>query len=132
MHYVIEKGLAFYWGTSEWTGPRIAAAIGICEKNGWHKPIVEQPQYNMVKRDKFEKDFFHIFQDYKYGSTIWSPLCQGILTGKYNDGSKPEGSRFADPANSGTFQRYFSEDKQESTKKMLNELAALAKELNCT
>ncbi len=61
MHYVIEKGLAFYWGTSEWTAPRIAAAIGICEKNGWHKPIVEQPQYSMVKRDKFEKDFHYVF-----------------------------------------------------------------------
>jgi hypothetical protein len=61
MNYIIEKGMAFYWGTSEWTPQRIAAAIGICEKNGWHKPVVEQPQYSMVKRDKFEREFFHIF-----------------------------------------------------------------------
>jgi aryl-alcohol dehydrogenase-like predicted oxidoreductase len=53
-HYIIEKGWAFYWGTSEWTAPRIAAAMGICEKNGWHKPVVEQPQYNMLRREKFE------------------------------------------------------------------------------
>ena len=132
MHYVIEKGLAFYWGTSEWTGPRIAAAIGICEKNGWHKPIVEQPQYSMVKRDKFEREFFYIFQDYKYGSTIWSPLCQGILTGKYNDGSAPEGTRFASEGNATTFNKYFGEGKKESTIKLLTELADLAKSLGCT
>lgn len=132
MHYVIEKGLAFYWGTSEWTAPRIQSAIGICEKNGWHKPVVEQPQYSMVKREKFEKDFFYLFQDRKYGSTIWSPLCQGILTGKYNDGSAPEGSRFEKDGNGATFQMYFGPGKKESTVKMLAELKALAESLNCT
>jgi aryl-alcohol dehydrogenase-like predicted oxidoreductase len=134
MHYVIEKGLAFYWGTSEWTAPRIAAAIGICEKNGWHKPIVEQPQYNMIKRDKFESEFHYVFQDYKIGSTIWSPLCQGILTGKYNEGVAPSGSRF-DKENSGNpFHRLFlqGEEKKAESLKMLNDLAALAKELGCT
>ena len=50
MHDVIEKGLAFYWGTSEWTAHRIQTAIGICDKNGWHRPVVEQPQYNMFRR----------------------------------------------------------------------------------
>lgn len=74
-HHMIEKGWAFYWGTSEWPAQRIAAAIGICEKNGWHKPIVEQPQYSMLRREKFERDYHYIFSDYKYGSTIWSPLC---------------------------------------------------------
>ena len=59
--------------------------------------------YSMVKRDKFESEFHYIFHDYKYGSTIWSPLCQGILTGKYNDGSAPEGSRFEKDGNGATF-----------------------------
>jgi aryl-alcohol dehydrogenase-like predicted oxidoreductase len=57
----------------------------------------------MVRRDKFERDYHYIFADYKYGSTIWSPLCQGILTGKYNDGSTPEGSRFEKDGNGATF-----------------------------
>jgi len=86
----------------------------------------------MVKRDKFEKDFFYLFQDYKYGSTIWSPLCQGILTGKYNDGSAPQGSRFENDGNGATFQRYFGPGKKESTVKMLAELKALADSLSCT
>ena len=132
MHYVIEKGLAFYWGTSEWTAQRIAAAIGICEKNNWHKPVVEQPQYSMVRREKFEREFHYVFSDYKYGSTIWSPLCQGILSGKYNDGSAPEGSRFEKDGNGATFQRYFGPGKKETTLKMFAALADLAKELGCT
>jgi len=74
-HHCIESGLAFYWGTSEWTAQRIAAAIGICEKNGWHKPVVEQPQYSMLWRNKFEKEYHYLFSDYGYGSTIWSPLA---------------------------------------------------------
>ena len=117
-HHCIEMGLCFYWGTSEWTAQRIAAAIGICEKNGWHKPVVEQPQYSMVRREKFEKDFHYVFADYGYGSTIWSPLCGGILSGKYNDGSAPEGSRFEKDGNGVTFQRYFGPGKKESTLKM--------------
>ena len=132
MNYVIEQGLAFYWGTSEWTAPRIAAAIGICEKNGWHKPVVEQPQYHMLKREKFENEFHYIIQDFKYGSTIWSPVAQGILTGKYNDGTAPDGSRFEKDGNAATFQRYFGEGKKESTVKMLGQLAELAKKQGCT
>lgn len=84
----------------------------------------------MVKRDKFESEFHYIFQDYKYGSTIWSPLCQGILTGKYNDGSCPEGSRFDKDGisanNAQFFSRFFGEGKKESTIKMLIALAQLA------
>ena len=72
----------------------IAKAIEICEKYNLHKPVVEQPQYSMLVRDKFEKEYRRIFGEYKYGSTIWSPLAGGILTGKYNDGNIPAGSRY--------------------------------------
>lgn len=85
-----------------------------------------------MRREKFEREFHYVFQDYKYGSTIWSPLCQGILSGKYNDGSTPEGSRFEKDGNGATFQRYFGPGKKESTVKMLNDLAELAKENGCT
>ena len=59
-----------------------------------HKPIVEQPQYNMIWRERFEKEHRRLFSEYKYGTTIWSPLASGILSGKYNDGNIPEDSRF--------------------------------------
>lgn len=95
MNHVIELGWAFYWGTSEWPADRIAEAIQICNANDWHFPIVEQPEYSMLQRDKFEKEYRNIFKDHEHGSTIWSPMAGGILSGKYNDGNMPEGSRFA-------------------------------------
>lgn len=91
---VIEDGKAFYWGTSEWPADRISKAVEICERLNFHKPIVEQCQYNMLVRNRFEKEYRHLFSEYKYGTTIWSPLCSGILSGKYNEGVIPEGSRF--------------------------------------
>ena len=86
MHSIIEQGKAFYWGTSEWPAADIVAAIEIAERHHLHKPVMEQPQYNMLVRDRFEKEYARLFKDYGYGSTIWSPLASGLLTGKYNDG----------------------------------------------
>ncbi len=74
-HNVIEEGLAFYWGTSEWTAVEIVEAIQVCERLNLHKPVTEQPQYSMLVRDKFEEEYGIIFDKYKYGSTVWSPLC---------------------------------------------------------
>jgi aryl-alcohol dehydrogenase-like predicted oxidoreductase len=95
MSWVIDNNKAFYWGTSEWPADRITKAIEICERYNLHKPIVEQPQYSMLVRDAFEKDYRRLFSEYKYGTTIWSPLAGGILAGKYNDGVAPEGSRYS-------------------------------------
>ena len=86
MHNIIEWGKAFYWGTSEWPAADIAAAIEIAEKHHLHKPVVEQPQYNLLWRERFEIEYDRIFRDYHYGATIWSPLASGLLTGKYNNG----------------------------------------------
>ncbi len=94
MHNIIEWGMALYWGTSEWSAAEIAAAIEIAERHHLHKPVMEQPQYNMLVRDRFEKEYARIFKDYGYGSTTWSPLASGLLTGKYNNGI-PEDSRGA-------------------------------------
>jgi len=86
--------LAYYWGTSEWSAQQIEEAIQIAEKYNLIAPVVEQPQYNAFHRERFEVEYAPLFDKYHYGTTIWSPLASGLLTGKYNDGI-PEDSRFA-------------------------------------
>jgi voltage-dependent potassium channel beta subunit len=92
MHDIIESGRALYWGTSEWSADEIRAAIEIAERHHLHKPVMEQPQYNLLWRKRVEKEYARIFADYGYGTTTWSPLASGLLTGKYLDGV-PEDSR---------------------------------------
>lgn len=128
MNHILEKGWAFYWGTSEWPPEYISRAIELCDRKGWHKPIVEQPQYNMVKRDRFEKEYRYLFSEYKYGTTIWSPLASGLLTGKYNDGKIVDGSRFANHDFKDTFNKYFGEENKDKTVAKFNKLAEIAKE----
>jgi voltage-dependent potassium channel beta subunit len=86
MHNIIEWGKALYWGTSEWPAGDILSAIEIAERHHLHKPVVEQPQYNIFHRERFEVEYARLFKDYQYGTTIWSPLASGLLTGKYNNG----------------------------------------------
>lgn len=94
MHNIIEWGKALYWGTSEWQAADIVAAIEIAERHHLHKPVVEQPQYNLFWRDRMEKEYARLFKDYGYGATIFSPLGAGLLTGKYQHGI-PDDSRGA-------------------------------------
>jgi len=94
MHNIIERGKALYWGTSEWSAQEILTAIAVAERHHLHKPIVEQPVYNLFERQRFSPEYEPVYQDYGYGSTTWSPLASGLLTGKYNDGV-PSGSRGA-------------------------------------
>jgi voltage-dependent potassium channel beta subunit len=94
MHNIIERGKALYWGTSEWSAGDILSAIQIAERHHLHKPIVEQPEYNLFQRHRFGPEYDAIYEDYGYGSTTWSPLASGLLTGKYNEGI-PDGSRGA-------------------------------------
>lgn len=86
--------LAYYWGTSEWSSTQIMEATQIAEKYNLIAPVVEQPQYNMFHRERFEKEYDILYKQFTYGTTIWSPLASGLLTGKYNNGI-PEGSRFS-------------------------------------
>ena len=86
--------LAYYWGTSEWSAVQIMEATQIAEKYNLIAPIAEQPQYNAFHRERFEVEYKPLFDQFTYGTTIWSPLASGLLTGKYNDGI-PEDSRFA-------------------------------------
>lgn len=92
MHNNIERGKALYWGTSEWPASDILAAIELAERHHLHKPVVEQPVYNLLDRHRFAAEYDPVYKDKGYGSTTWSPLASGLLTGKYNDGI-PKGSR---------------------------------------
>jgi len=83
MNHVIDHGKAFYWGTSEWTADQITEAHRIADRLGLIPPLMEQPQYNMLHRTRFEKEYARLYTDYGMGTTIWSPLASGLLTGKY-------------------------------------------------
>jgi voltage-dependent potassium channel beta subunit len=90
---VIREGKAFYWGTSEWSAAEIMRATEFARRNNLRPPSMEQPQYNMFHRKRFEEEYAPLYKELEYGTTTWSPLYGGILTGKYNSGEIPEGSR---------------------------------------
>jgi voltage-dependent potassium channel beta subunit len=92
MHNIVESGKALYWGTSEWEAQEIIAAIETAERHHLHKPVVEQPIYNLFAQHRFGADYDAVYNEHGYGSTTWSPLASGVLTGKYQDGI-PDGSR---------------------------------------
>ncbi len=94
MHNIIERGKALYWGTSEWDADDIVSAIDIAERHHLHKPIVEQPVYNLFEQHRLGPDYKAVYENYRVGSTTWSPLASGLLTGKYKAGI-PKDSRGA-------------------------------------
>lgn len=93
MNTLIRQGKIFYWGTSEWSAAEIATAFAYAERLGLEGPTMEQPQYNLFHRRRMEVEYAHVFREFGIGTTIWSPLASGILSGKYSDGI-PEDSRF--------------------------------------
>jgi aryl-alcohol dehydrogenase-like predicted oxidoreductase len=94
MSYLVKTGKALYWGTSEWSAERIREAYGIARREHLVPPTMEQPRYNMLARERVEKEYAGLYEDIGLGTTTWSPLASGVLTGKYNAGI-PEGSRLA-------------------------------------
>lgn len=127
MHNIIEWGKALYWGTSEWAAAEIIEAIQIAERHHLHKPVVEQPEYNLFNRKRLEGDYVRFYTDYGYGTTTWSPLASGLLSGKYKDGV-PADSR-------GALKGYEWLQERLKDQERLKKVAALelvAKELNCT
>jgi voltage-dependent potassium channel beta subunit len=94
MSDIVTQGKALYWGTSEWSAADIRAAWDIADRHGWHKPVVEQPQYHLFHRQRVEQDYARLYEDTGLGLTTWSPLASGLLTGKYASGV-PAGSRGA-------------------------------------
>ncbi|KAJ3053692.1 hypothetical protein HK097_003618 [Rhizophlyctis rosea] len=93
-NHIIDTGKAFYWGTSEWSAEQIQDAHRVAEKLGLIGPLMEQVEYSILKRERFEKEYDQLYKKHGLGTTIFSPLAGGFLTGKYNDGI-PEGSRVA-------------------------------------
>ncbi len=124
---LIKQGKAFYWGTSEWSAAEIMRADGIARQYGLTPPVMEQPQYNMLVRERFEKEYAPIFSELNYGTTIWSPLASGMLTGKYNEGI-PEGSRAALEGYEWLRDRMITEENIAKVK----QLQPIADELGCT
>jgi voltage-dependent potassium channel beta subunit len=92
MSDMISAGKALYWGTSEWSADEIRAAYDIADRHNLHKPLMDQPQYNLLWRERVENEYARLYDDIGLGLTTWSPLASGLLTGKYLDGV-PEGSR---------------------------------------
>lgn len=127
MHDLIGQGKVLYWGTSEWSAQQIQEAYGVARAHGLTPPTMEQPQYNMLHRERFEAEYHPLYREIGLGTTIWSPLASGVLTGKYNDGI-PEGSRMSLPDYQWLRERIESEEGKRNIAKA-RELAAVAEEL---
>ncbi len=121
MNLLLQQGKILYWGTSEWSGVEIMEAHRIAEKFRLIGPTMEQPQYNLFERHKVEVEFAEIYKNVGMGTTIWSPLASGLLTGKYNDGI-PKGSRLAMDDLGWLKEKVLLEDRVKKVKK-LSELA---------
>jgi voltage-dependent potassium channel beta subunit len=127
MHDMIRQGKALYWGTSEWSASEIMAAWQIAERHHLAKPVVEQPQYNLLCRRRVEQEYARLYPDIGLGLTTWSPLASGLLTGKYQRGV-PEGSRGAIPR-----MAFLVESLTDAKKNAaVAQLEAVAKSLDCT
>ncbi|KAG2153619.1 NADP-dependent oxidoreductase domain-containing protein [Suillus bovinus] len=132
-NWVIEKGWAFYWATSEWSAYEIEEAQHIASKFGLHGPIAEQCQHNMFHRERPEKEYRPLYKKYQLGTTVFSALASGLLTGKYNAGI-PDGTRFSTHSNffKGTVDSLQKEEGLTKIRKV-NELSVLAEQvLGCT
>jgi len=127
MSDMITAGKAQYWGTSEWSAAEITAAWHIAERHHLHKPVMEQPQYNMFHRDRVEQEYARLYEDLGLGTTIWSPLASGLLTGKYNDGI-PADSRASLKGYEWLAERIVDPAKI----RMVKKLAPIAADLDCT
>ena len=124
---LIRQGKVFYWGTSEWSAREIARAHEFATENGLFPPVTEQPEYNLFARERVEKEYLPLYEKIGLGTTIWSPLASGVLSGKYND-SIPKGARLALPE-MGWLKEYVLEGGRIDK---VRALALVAKSLACT
>lgn len=127
MHDIINRGKALYWGTSEWSADEIRAAWEIAERHHLHKPVMEQPQYNLFVRKRVEQEYKRLYEDIGLGLTTWSPLASGALSGKYRQGI-PGDSRGALKGYEWLHERLLDPARNEA----LNKLEPIAQELGCT
>ena len=119
MSELIWQGKVLYWGTSEWSAQQLMEAYGIARQYNLIPPTMEQPQYNMFHRDRFEVEYGRLYNAIGLGTTIWSPLASGLLTGKYNDGI-PDESRLTLPGYEWLRDMFNSEEGQSAWQKCAN------------
>ena len=127
MHDMIARGKALYWGTSEWSAAEIYAAWQIADKHHLHKPVVEQPQYNLFHRKRVEQEYERLYADIGLGLTTWSPLASGLLSGKYEQGV-PADSRASLKSMAWMQEQLLDRQRNDIVAK----LAGVAQELGCT
>ncbi len=127
MSYLVVNGYAFYWGTSQWSAEQIRHAYEVARREHLVPPTMEQPQYNMFRRERVEREYASLYDDVGLGTTIWSPLASGLLTGKYNDGI-PDDSRLAMEGYEWLQDQVLVEEKLEKVAKLTD----LADDLGCT
>jgi voltage-dependent potassium channel beta subunit len=131
MDLVIRRGQAFYWGTSEWTARQISEAWHFARQEHLIPPTMEQPQYNMFTRERVEKEYAPLYRDFGLGTTIWSPLAGGLLTGKYEKGMIPPGTRVSLPGYEWLRERYEGPEAEVRIEKV-RRLRAISDELGIT
>lgn len=124
---LVKQGKVFYWGTSEWSAAEVVTAIKVAREHGLTPPVMEQPQYSLLARERFEKEYAPLWTEYGYGSTTWSPLASGVLSGKY-DAGVPAGSRLAQGQYDWLKEKLVTPENLAKVK----QLAPLADELGCT
>ena len=127
MSYLVENGYAFYWGTSEWNPEQIRHAHEVARREHLVPPTMEQPQYNMFHRERVEREYAPLYDDVGLGTTIWSPLASGLLTGKYNDGV-PDDSRLGTEGYEWLQDQVLVEERLEK----VAQLSDVADDLGCT
>jgi aryl-alcohol dehydrogenase-like predicted oxidoreductase len=128
MHNLVTQGKVLYWGTSEWAANEIVEAYEFAEKNHLTPPTMEQPQYNLLDRERFEVEYAPLFDQYGMGSTIWSPLASGALTGKYLNGI-PDGSRASLKGYEWLKKHMVESDRGQERMKTVSRLVPIAEEL---
>jgi voltage-dependent potassium channel beta subunit len=129
MHDLIVQGKVLYWGTSEWSSGQIKDAFAVCSRLGLHAPVVEQPQYNLFHRARVEMEYAPLYKTPGLGTTVWSPLASGLLTGKYNEGV-PKDSRLNLPGMEWLRDLILKQPGIEKKLAVVPKLAAIAKELD--
>lgn len=130
MNQVINQGKAFYWGTSEWNARQITEAVGVARREHLIPPLMEQPQYNMFHRERVEKEYAPLYKQFGLGTTIWSPLASGLLTGKYNQGI-PADTRATLEGYEWLRTKFEGPEAQTKLKKV-QELMTVAEQLGCS
>jgi voltage-dependent potassium channel beta subunit len=130
MHDLIAQGKVLYWGTSEWSAQQIQEAYSVARQYDLTPPTMEQPEYNMLSRDRVEREYHRLYSEIGLGTTIWSPLASGVLTGKYSDGI-PEGSRMSLPDYAWLKERVIDSDQGRANIEKAGRVARVADEIGC-